>query len=121
MTIQQRFTAPTPPFFKKLRNTGLAVLTIAGAILGAPVALPAILTKIAAYAAVAGTVASTVSQATVEAAVKPPKKKKKFFLLLYEFSRCLVSAIVLLQLIALACWAEFGFACSFACLVADSH
>ena len=51
MTIQQRFTATTLSFFKKLRNTGLTVLTIAG------------------------TVASSMSQATSEAAANHPKKK----------------------------------------------
>jgi hypothetical protein len=78
MTIQQRLSAPTPPFFKKIRNIGLAVAAIGASILGAPVALPAILVKIAGYAALAGTVASTVSQSATEPLQqKAPKKKKK--------------------------------------------
>lgn len=67
MTIQQRLAAPTPPFFKKIRNAGLLLAALSGCILGAPVALPAVIVKIAGYLAVAGAVATTVSQAvTIE-------------------------------------------------------
>lgn len=62
MTIKQRVQSPTPAFFRKLRNTGVALAAISASILGAPVALPAILVQIAGYLAVAGTVAATVSQ-----------------------------------------------------------
>ena len=62
MSIKERIHAPTPPFFVKLRNIGLAVVAISTTILTAPLALPAILLKIAGYLAVAGTVAATVSQ-----------------------------------------------------------
>ena len=72
MTIKERIKAPTPPFFRKLRNTGIAIAAIAAALLSTPVALPAILLKIAAYMAVAGTVASTVSQAATPADSEPP-------------------------------------------------
>ena len=54
---------PTPPFFKKVRNIGLTIAAIGGAVLAAPVALPAAVITAAGYLAVAGTVASTVSQA----------------------------------------------------------
>ena len=64
MTINERIQAPTPPFFKKLRNIGLAILAVATAIMSAPVTLPAILLKIAGYLAVAGTVVASVSQTT---------------------------------------------------------
>ena len=57
---------PTPKFFKKLRNIGLAIATIGATILAAPVALPAIVIKIGGYLAVAGSVMSGVSQVTVE-------------------------------------------------------
>lgn len=63
MTIQQRILAPTPPFFKKLRNIGITLLAIGTSIMSAHVALPAILVKIASYLALAGTVTATVSQA----------------------------------------------------------
>ena len=57
---------PTPVFFKKIRNIGLAVAAIGGAILTAPVSLPVLVVKLAGYLAVAGGVMSGVSQATVK-------------------------------------------------------
>lgn len=64
--IVTRVQAPTPKFFKKLRNISLAVAGIGTTILAAPVALPAVVLKIAGYLAVAGAVAGTVSQTAVE-------------------------------------------------------
>lgn len=57
---------PTPTFFKKLRNIGLALAAISATLLTAPVALPAVLVKIAGYLAVAGGVMSTISQTAVK-------------------------------------------------------
>ena len=64
--IKQRLKSPTPKFFKKLRNIGIAVAAVGTAIVTAPIALPAILVKIAGYFAVAGTTISVASQATKE-------------------------------------------------------
>jgi len=64
--IVQRVNAPTPKFFKKLRNIGLALAGIAGTIIAAPVALPAVIIKIAGYLVVAGGVLSGASQTAVE-------------------------------------------------------
>ncbi len=66
MNLAQRVQSPTPNFFKKVRNIGLALAGLSATILAAPVALPAVLIKVAGYLAVAGGVAGTVSQATVE-------------------------------------------------------
>ena len=66
MNMLKRIKAPTPKLFKKIRNAGLAMAAISGAVLASPVALPAILIKVAGYLAVAGGVASAVSQATTE-------------------------------------------------------
>lgn len=67
MSVQERMKAPTPPFFAKLRNWGLILAAVSGAVLTTPVALPAIVVKVAGYLAVAGGVAGAVSQAvTVE-------------------------------------------------------
>jgi hypothetical protein len=63
MSIVTRIKAPTPKFFKTIRNIGLVLAAISGSILAAPVALPAIVVQIAGYLAVAGGVASTISQA----------------------------------------------------------
>ena len=65
-TIINRATAPTPKFFKVLRNIGLALATIGGAILTAPVVLPAVVVTVGGYLAVAGGVLSAVSQLTVD-------------------------------------------------------
>jgi len=65
MKIQERLKRPTPRFFRRLRNIGIALAAAAGAILAAPIALPAALISIAGYLAVAGTVVTTVSQAVV--------------------------------------------------------
>jgi len=62
MKLSERLSSPTPPFFRKLRNIGLALAAISTAIIGAPVELPAIVLKIASYLFVAGSVAGAVSQ-----------------------------------------------------------
>jgi hypothetical protein len=64
--IMNRVNAPTPKFFKKLRNIGLALAAVAGTIITAPVALPAVIVKVAGYLAVASGVISAVSQTAVE-------------------------------------------------------
>jgi hypothetical protein len=63
MNIITRVKAPTPLFFKKLRNASLVLAGIGGTLLGAPVALPAVIAKLAGYLAVAGSVGASVSQA----------------------------------------------------------
>ena len=62
MNILERLKAPTPKFFKKIRNIGLVLATMGGTIVTAPVELPVIVTRIAGYVALAGTVVSAVSQ-----------------------------------------------------------
>ena len=64
--IVNRATAPTPKFFKVLRNIGLALVAIGGTILTAPVVLPAVVLTVGGYLAVAGGVLSAVSQLTVD-------------------------------------------------------
>ncbi len=65
MNLIERAVSPTPTFFQKLRNIGLALAAISAAIIAAPISLPTIVTTIAGYLAVAGTVLSGVSQVTV--------------------------------------------------------
>ena len=64
--IIERVQSPTPKFFKKLRNIGLVLATIATTVVAAPVALPAVVVKIAGYLAIAGGIAGAVSQTAVE-------------------------------------------------------
>lgn len=62
--IIDRAKAPTPKFFKKLRNIGLTLAAISAAIVTAPIALPAAVVTVAGYVAVASGVISAVSQIT---------------------------------------------------------
>ena len=61
--ILNRASAPTPKFFKVLRNVGLALAAVGGTILAAP-ALPAIVITIGGYVVVAGAVLTSASQLT---------------------------------------------------------
>lgn len=65
MNLLERAQSPTPKFFKTLRNIGLALAAVGGAVLTAPVAVPAIVTSVAGYVAVLGGALSAVSQVTV--------------------------------------------------------
>ena len=49
-----------------MRNIGLTLAAVGGAIVTAPVSLPALMTSFAGYLAVAGSVLSGVSQVTVQ-------------------------------------------------------
>ncbi|MBS1667820.1 MAG: hypothetical protein JST58_10625 [Bacteroidetes bacterium] len=64
--VIERIQAPTPKFFKTLRNIGLVLAAISTAIITAPVALPAVVVTIAGYVAVASSMISAVSQAAKE-------------------------------------------------------
>lgn len=76
MNIVQRATAPTPNFFKKLRNIGLALAAISAAIVTAPISLPAVVVTVAGYIAVAGSVIGGVSQfTTANDSVQTSKKE----------------------------------------------
>jgi uncharacterized membrane protein HdeD (DUF308 family) len=71
MNLIKRAKAPTPKFFKVLRNIGLAFAAVGGTILAAPIALPVVVTTIGGYLAVAGGVVSAVSQLTTGEAILP--------------------------------------------------
>ncbi len=66
MTLLERYKQPTPKFFRTLRNIGIALATVGGAIIAAPISLPALVVTIGTYMTVAGTVATAVSQAVVQ-------------------------------------------------------
>ena len=63
--IMNRMQGNTPKFFKLLRNIGVTLAAVSGAVFAAPVALPDIITNIAGYLAVAGSVMGAVSQTAV--------------------------------------------------------
>jgi len=64
--VIERIKAPTPKFFRVLRNIGLALAAASAAVLAAPIALPATVITGATYVAVAGGVLTAVSQSTVD-------------------------------------------------------
>jgi uncharacterized membrane protein HdeD (DUF308 family) len=64
MNIIKRAKAPTPKFFKVLRNIGLVLAAVGGTILAAPIALPIVVTSIGGYLVVAGGMVTAVSQLT---------------------------------------------------------
>ena len=66
-TIMRRWAAPTPKFFKVLRNIGMAIGGIGTALLTAPISLPLAVLTVSGYLVAAGSVISVVSQLTVEA------------------------------------------------------
>ena len=74
MKLIDRYKKPTPTFFRKLRNIGIALAATGGAIIAAPIALPALGITIATYLTVVGTVATAVSQAVVSDDENEPEK-----------------------------------------------
>ena len=66
MNVLQRVAAPTPKFFKAIRNVGIALGTVGAAILAAPVALPSVIVTIAGYLTTAGAIAGCIGQTAVD-------------------------------------------------------
>ena len=66
LNILARLSAPTLKFFKTVRNIGVGLAAVGGAIIAAPVSLPAIMVTVAGYLTVAGGVMTAVAQATVD-------------------------------------------------------
>jgi hypothetical protein len=66
MNLVERLTAPTSKFFGIIRNVGLCLAAVGGAIIAAPIALPATIVTVAGYLTVAGSVMTAVAQVTVE-------------------------------------------------------
>ena len=66
MKLIERLKAPTPKFFKLLRNIGLGLAAAGGVIVASPITIPTIIVTIGGYLIVAGSVATAVSQAVTE-------------------------------------------------------
>ena len=64
MNLIKRAKAPTPRFFRVIRNIGLTLATVGGIIMAAPIALPIVVSSLGGYLAVAGGVLSAISQIT---------------------------------------------------------
>ncbi|MBC7884146.1 MAG: hypothetical protein H7X99_01625 [Saprospiraceae bacterium] len=64
-SFMERWAAPTPKFFKVIRNVGLVLGAVGTALLTAPVSIPAVLVSISGYLVTAGGVITAVSQLTI--------------------------------------------------------
>jgi len=66
MKIVDRLKAPTPSYWKKIRNIAATIGAVGAVIVGLPIALPAVIITAAGYAVAVGTVVATVSQTAKE-------------------------------------------------------
>lgn len=66
MGIRERLFKKTPPFFRKLRTIGLALIAAGTTVSAVNVPLPGIVKEISGYLIVAGSVMVAVSQAVVK-------------------------------------------------------
>lgn len=66
MNIKERFLAPTPKFWRKVRNVMIGVGTFSAAIIATPAALPIVLVTLATYGLTIGSIGAALSQLTVE-------------------------------------------------------
>ena len=66
LNVVERVKAPTPRFFKVIRNVGLVLGAVGTTLLTAGTALPVVVTTVAGYMVTVGAVAAAVSQTTVD-------------------------------------------------------
>ena len=75
-TLIERAKSETPPFFKKLRFVGLALVAAGGVLVASPIVIPTIVVTIGGYLIVAGSVATAVSQVSVQSEEDGAEKKE---------------------------------------------
>lgn len=75
MNLIERVYAPTPKWFKIIRNIGIALAAAGGVILASPVALPVGLVSAAGYLVLGGSIISAVSQTGVKTEEEPEPSK----------------------------------------------
>ena len=75
MNLAERVKAPTPKWFKTIRNIGIALASVGGIILASPVALPVGLVSAAGYLVLGGSIISAVSQTGVKTEEEPEPSK----------------------------------------------
>jgi hypothetical protein len=75
LNIVERIKAPTPKWFKIIRNIGIALATVGGVIIASPVALPVGLVSAAGYFVLGGSIISAVSQTGVKSEEEPEPSK----------------------------------------------
>lgn len=74
MNLVARVQAPTPKWFKVLRNIGVALASVGGIIIASPVAIPVGLVSAAGYLVLGGSIISAVSQTAVKSEEEPEPK-----------------------------------------------
>ena len=62
MSILERLNAPTPKFYRVLRNIGLCLIASGGVLVASPIAIPAAIVTLGGYLILAGSVATAISQ-----------------------------------------------------------
>lgn len=65
-TLEKRWSAKTPTFWKKVQRIGLVAGALGAAIIAAPIALPAAVITASGYLVAVGGVTAALSQLTVE-------------------------------------------------------
>ena len=67
LNLISRIEAPTPKWFRIVRNLGLALSAVGGVLVAAPVALPAGIVTLGGYLLLGGSIIGAVSQTAVSA------------------------------------------------------
>ncbi|MBW8360090.1 MAG: hypothetical protein K0M63_09875 [Weeksellaceae bacterium] len=62
LNLISRIAAPTPKWFRIVRNLGLTLSAVGGALVAAPIALPAAVLSLGGYLLLGGTIIGAVSQ-----------------------------------------------------------
>lgn len=65
LNLVSRMAAPTPKWFRIVRNIGLTLTALGGVLVAAPVALPAAVISVGGYLLLGGTLLGAVSQTAV--------------------------------------------------------
>ena len=80
LNLVNRIAAPTPKWFRIIRNLGITLSAIGGTLVAAPVVLPTALVTIGGYLLLGGTLIGAVSQTAIsseEYGKIPPKSDEK--------------------------------------------
>lgn len=64
MEILERLIAPTPKFFRKVRNIGLGLIAVSTVIITSPISLPYYIVSLANLTNLAGGIMAAISQLT---------------------------------------------------------
>jgi uncharacterized membrane protein HdeD (DUF308 family) len=77
LNLVERVKAPTPKWFKIIRNIGITLTAVGGAILTAPITLPATIVTVGGYLILGGTVATAIAQTAMQTEDTDKKEMKE--------------------------------------------